>query len=518
MLPSFIPGVVPAISWGRSRTDVIRSIRLRLALWYALSLVACLAGFAWFVDSYVRRETRARIDQELANVAQAFIQLWRSTAADSSRAPPAAAPALATDLLSEARAGEFEFVVFDEAQREIVSNSRQARLRRSHRAPAPVAAPGDSILRRPDLAALFREAGAAGEAFTTLEGPLGTERAHAVAVTRPGRREIVAVILGLESQEATERALRRSFLWLLPVGLLGAFAGGFFLANRALRPVGLMAEQAERIGARTLYERLPIGNPSDELGHLAGAFNHVLERLERAFEGQQRFMAEASHELRTPIAVVRGEADLALTKTDRPAEEYRATLDVIREESRRMTRIVDDLFLLARADAGHQEVTRTRLDLVPLATSAARSVQSLAAAQGITITTDLPHPAVIDGDGGLLVRLLQNLLDNAIKYGNRGGNVWLSLVAGGRRHLVTIRDDGPGVPADAHQRIFDRFYRGPHARSADAVTGSGAGLGLAICRWIAEAHAGTLVLAKSDRTGSEFRLDLPAAEPGQLVS
>jgi two-component system OmpR family sensor kinase len=483
---------------------VIDSLRTRLALWFAFTLVIATTVLGWFVYLYVDRSSRARIDEGLVNVSTAFVQLWRS-------ARLGATARAADEILSEARAEDFEFVVVDDSQQEIASNSRAARLRRTSRLEPGTRQLPDSLLLRPDLAPLFRRAGAEGEAFATLNGPLGRERAYAVAITMPGRREIVAVIQGLESERAMLRALRYSVYWSMPIGLLVAFLGGTFLAGRALRPIGEMADQAGTIQAQTLHERLPVSNPDDELGHLSREFNHLLDRLEIAFEQQRRFMAEASHELRTPIAVIRGEADLALSKENRGRAEYREALAVIGAESRRMTRVVEDLFLLARADAGQLQITVTGFDLGAIAASTVRSAQSMAAARSITLTARAEGTIPVRADEALVGRVIRNLIDNAIKYGRQGGTVEVEASAPDGVPTVAIRDDGPGISPEIQRRIFDRFYRGPESRAADAAgDGGGAGLGLAIAKGIAEAHGGTLTLRHSSPEGTEFRLTLPA--------
>jgi len=483
---------------------MINSLRTRLALWFAFALVIATTVLGWFVYLYVDRSSRARIDEGLVNVSTAFVQLWRSARLGTT--------ARATDeILSEARADDFEFVVVNESQQEIASNSRAARLRRTTRLDPGRRQLPDSLLLRPDLAPLFRRAGAEGEAFATLDGPLGRERAYAVAITMPGRREIVAVIQGLESERAMLRSLRYSVYWSMPIGLLVAFLGGTFLAGRALRPVGDMADQAGRIQARTLHERLPVSNPDDELGHLSTEFNRLLDRLETAFEQQRRFMAEASHELRTPIAVIRGEADLTLSRENRGRAEYREALSVIGAESRRMTRVVEDLFLLARADAGQLRLTVTGFDLGALAASTVRSAQSMAAARSIVLTARVEGETPVRADEALIARVIRNLIDNAIKYGRQGGAVEVEVSAPAGEPAVAVRDDGPGISPEVQRRIFDRFYRGPESRTADAAgDGGGAGLGLAIAKGIAEAHGGTLTLHHSGPEGTEFRLTLPS--------
>ena len=455
---------------------------------------------------YVAKESATQIDESLRDVASAFARLWRSGSTATNNAN-------ADDVIKTARADNFEFVVVDETQREIASNSKAARLQRSrHLKPAPVLAP-DSLLLRPDLAPLFRKAQAAGEAFATLTGPLGKERGYAVAVSIAGRKETVAVIEGLDREERMLAALRRSLMLMAPIGLIAAITGGAFLADRALRPVGEMANQAERIGARTIHDRLPVANPDDELGILARSFNRVLGRLETGFEQQRQFMAEASHELRTPIAVVRGEADLALSKTDRPSAQYREALAVISDQSKRMTRTVEDLFLLARADAGQLPLATVACDLNEVAAASIRAVQTVAAERGTTVEQQVRHPCVVNGDEGLLRRLFINLLDNAIKYGTLGGQVIVTIGGPHGEPQVTVTDDGPGIPAEVQPRIFDRFYRGPDARTADprGATG-GAGLGLAIARSIAEVHGARLTLDRRPPPGTTFTLAFAAPD------
>jgi len=484
---------------------MFRAIRFRLALWYTVVLGVCLVGFAGLTWVYIDRAINRRIDDSLREVAQAFVAAWHSAQSSTPNRKVSAA-----EVVQEFRADEFELVIFDEAQREVASNSRTTRVRRPRRARASPPTT-QALLPRPDLAPLFREAGAGGEAFATLDGPSGLERAYAVDVTLPGRREVVAVIQDLASRRQLIDDLGQAFLLMAPIGLLVAFGGGVFLAGRALDPVGAMADQADAIEASTLHERLSVANPRDELGHLATVVNRLLGRLEAAFDQQRRFMTEAAHELRTPVAVVRGEADLALSRAARPEDQYREALDVIRDESRRMTRIVDDLFLLGRADANAYPLTIAPIELGAVARDAVRSEETIAAAREIAVVCEAPDPLPLEGDESLIRRALQNLLDNAVKYGRRGGHVWVDARRDDGHYRVLVRDDGPGIPPEEQARIFDRFYRGASARAAgDSDNGSGAGLGLAVARWVAGVHQGSLELVRSDSTGTEFELRVPA--------
>jgi signal transduction histidine kinase len=273
-----------------------------------------------------------------------------------------------------------------------------------------------------------------------------------------------------------------------------------------------------------LHERLPVPNAYDEYGQLATVINGLLSRIESAFEQQRRFMADASHELRTPIAIVRGEADIALAVTDRPSDDYRDALSVVRTESRRLSRIVHDLFLLARADAGQQPLELRTFYLDEVVAECARVARSLASRRGMTLTSTVSGEAAARGDEDLIRQLILNLLDNALKYGSEGGCVEIALHRDPGAHRVIVRDSGPGIPPEVAAHVFDRFYRGDRSRARETWTpvrvqdeshdheeshGVGAGLGLAIARWVAEAHGGSLVLARSTAAGSEFVFTLP---------
>ncbi|HWP02279.1 MAG TPA: HAMP domain-containing sensor histidine kinase, partial [Gemmatimonadaceae bacterium] len=283
---------------------------------------------------------------------------------------------------------------------------------------------------------------------------------------------------------------------------------GYVLARASLRPVAQMTARAANIGASSLHERLPVVNPNDELGRLALVFNELLERLQRAFEEQRRFMADASHELRTPVAVISGESELALARSDRPLESLREALSVVRSESHRLRRIVDDLFLLAHGEEGMQAIKMEELYFGDVVEECVRSIQALATSQGISVELHCGDTdAAMMGDEGLLRRLVMNILDNAVKYTTPNGRVSVTLtVRDGHVHL-DVTDTGVGIAPEDQPRIFERFYRG-RLRSASGAH-EGAGLGLSIARWVARAHGGDVLLLHSSAQGSTFRADLP---------
>jgi signal transduction histidine kinase len=270
-----------------------------------------------------------------------------------------------------------------------------------------------------------------------------------------------------------------------------------------------MSSQAGRIGASNLHERLAVQNERDELGHLARSFNSLLDRLNLSFERQRRFMADASHELRTPVAILRGEAEVALSRSVRSPEEYRESLGVLHQEAERLTHIVEDLFTLTRADAGQYPLQPGDFYLDELLTECVHAARTLASVKNITLTFDPASESPLHADESLLRRMILNLLDNAIKYTPEGGRVTVSCCRMGDEYVLSIADTGTGIPAELHSRIFERFFRVDQARSRAEGGGVGAGLGLSISRWIAEAHDGRLELAHADSTGSTFTAYLP---------
>jgi heavy metal sensor kinase len=350
---------------------------------------------------------------------------------------------------------------------------------------------------------------APGYATATVSGE--DLRAIAQLVEIKGRRFKVLMVQSLREQTAGLALARRAFYLGNPLALLLASLGGYFLARKSLAPVVAMADQCEKIGAENLDERLAELAPGNELGKLVLSFNGLLSRLQASFQIQRRFMADASHELRTPVAIIRGESEVALSSQRRTAEEYRESLAIVQDEGKRLARIVDDLFTLARADAGQYPVERSNMYLDETVAHCVRSVDSLATQRGLRLDYETSaRELFFSGDEALLQRMTLNILDNAIKYTPPGGSVRVSLKRNGSSCKLAITDTGTGIPADLRVKIFERFFRADQARSRiEEKNGSGAGLGLSIARWIAQLHGGDLVLDKSDREGSTFVISLP---------
>ena len=322
-----------------------------------------------------------------------------------------------------------------------------------------------------------------------------------------GRTFQIEIAGGLDSINAELAVVRRVIFIGLPLVLAIAGIGGYLLATRTLRPLASVAEQARRITGSNLETRIHIDNAADELAVLVTSFNELLSRLDQSFDSMRRFVADASHELRTPISVIRGEADVALS-LERTGAEYRESLAMVLDESRRLSRLVDDLLNLARADAGHVKLQTQDFYLNELVTDCCRSVQGLANTRHLTLECLAGSDLQFTGDEQLLRRLMINLLDNAIRYTPPGGKVTAALEANNGAVSLRVSDTGIGIaPADA-ARVFERFYRAGEARSRQD---GGFGLGLAIVKWIAESHHGTVECTSRPGAGTSFTVSLPAS-------
>lgn len=286
-----------------------------------------------------------------------------------------------------------------------------------------------------------------------------------------------------------------------PVTLLAAGAGGYVMAGRALAPVAEITDLAARIGARDLHDRLRLDLPDDELGRLARTFNAMLSRIEEAFTRQRQFTADAAHELRTPLSLMRAQVDLALARP-RSAAAYREALQGLDGDLKRLTGLVGSLLTLARTDAGRLIPDRSEFDLRETVDLIVEQYAPLAEEAGITLRTQT-EPSTLEADEDLLVQVLVNLVDNAISHTPPAGDVTVGCKPSGSGVRLWVSDTGSGIPVADQERVFDRFYRVEVSR---ARSSGGTGLGLAICKAIVEAHGGTIALAS--RVGQGTRIDL----------
>jgi heavy metal sensor kinase len=305
----------------------------------------------------------------------------------------------------------------------------------------------------------------------------------------------------------------------IPISFLIVAAGAYLLARRTLAPLAEMAATVDEITSTNLDRRVRIRNSDDEVGQLAARFNRLLNRLQSSFAQQRRFMSDASHELRTPIAAALTAAQVTLQTQSRGEQEYRDALRMIEEQMLRLRRIVQDMFLLAQADAHSMPLKREALYFDEIISEACRAMDVLCREKGIELHI-APMPEIqSSGDPGLLRQAIIILVDNARKYTPPGGLIGVSVELRRQSCVLRVSDTGCGIPLNQQNFIFDRFYRVDkgRSRSASDVSGSGAGLGLSIARWIAELHRGELRLENSQPdAGSIFALEIPV--PDSMLS
>ena len=310
------------------------------------------------------------------------------------------------------------------------------------------------------------------------------------------------VFVSLEPLEERLGRLRILFLIIVPAALLVASAGGWFIARRALSPVTEMTNAAALISSRNFHQRVPVGRTRDELAHLAVTFNDMITRLETTFRGQRRFVADASHDLRTPLTIIQAEVELILKRDDIDAETREALMRVAGEVER-LNRLAGDLLLLAKVDAQQLSTLKQPVRLDELIVECVRQLRTLAEKKSVMMRVMIDDPVEVVGDPHMLQRALTNILDNAIKYTPDGGVVLVSLTARGGRATIEIRDNGEGIGEEEISKVFERFYRGDRSRST-----SGSGLGLAIAHAIIDAVGGNLSISSQLGMGTAVRIGL----------
>ena len=451
-------------------------IRVRMTLWYVAALAIVLIAFSAGVLLLQERFSRSQFDNELATLAATISSAVRAELAEGHDLAHAAA---------ETRED------FDIPNRTIVIVGADGR---------PIAARWRGY-RRPDLPPI-PSAGVAAATFVQDGVPWRTRMQRESSADGPFAVFVAAAQTPMLRER---RLLLRALLIGAPLALVASAIVCWWAAARALQPLTAMSDQAERITVRSLDTRLSGADASDEVGQLRRAFNRLLERVARGVAAHRQFMADASHELRTPVCAARTAAEVILSRPHRDEEEYRDAFEIVAAQTRRLARMVEDMLVLARADAGGY---RPHLVLEPvdeLLDECAAAAGVLAAVNGVRFEAAIPDAVVAEVDASLLRQLAMNLLENAIKHTPCGGRVTLSLRETSGFAEIAVIDTGCGIADAERDRIFERFVRLDTARDASG----GAGLGLAIARWIAEAHHGTLTLDESGPSGSTFVARLP---------
>lgn len=494
-----------------------RSIRGTLQLWYGATLTVALGALVAVMDYRLRQTELQRIDADLAGAAQTLL-----AGPDFSEDP-------AHDVRDPSRPEELEWArrmgldysgtgVFSDVWWRTVPANAMRRLQLADEQPYYVVWSASGRILR-----------ASGDKMEVPADPTGVatiaaavaNTGHASFLTRGELREVVVaeagrypvrVLVG-KSIQPEFAALARYRLSVAGTGagiLLVGLLGGWILIGRALRPLDGISATARAISGSDLSGRIPTGEMKTELAALAGTLNEAFARVEAAFERQRRFTADASHELRTPLAVVNSHAEIALGQP-RTAEEYRLALEVCHRAGRRLGAMVDSLLVLARVDAGQMEPTPGDCDLRDCVNECLDLLHDLIVERGLKLETELGSTRAWT-DRTLLLRVLTNLVSNAIHYNREGGSIRVVLRSEDHAAVIEVADTGIGIAPEDQPRVFERFFRADKARSAAL---GGAGLGLSICRGIVNRLGGTISFTSQRGAGTTFFVRLPIA-PGTL--
>lgn len=328
-------------------------------------------------------------------------------------------------------------------------------------------------------------------------------------------KKTVAVIQVGESLANLHELLHRLVAALLVVGflvLLACAVGSYWLAGRSFAPIQRLSETARKIKTGDLQQRVPVSPVRDEVQYLAVTLNEMLESLDQSFSRQRQFVADASHELRTPVAVIRNKVAVALLRP-RSQDDYCTVLHSIHAETERLSHLISDLLALARGDEGQARFERETVHLDRLVESVVANADGLAQEREIHLSVQTLQPVTLIGDEARLIQVIMNLLDNAIRSTNAGGQVQVSLRATLSEVHLTVCDTGVGIAPEHLPHIFERFYRADKARRR--TEGSGTGLGLAIVEWIVRMHGGSVGVSSQIGQGSSFTVTLPLTLPEQ---
>jgi signal transduction histidine kinase len=486
----------------------MESIRGRLTIWYATALILSIAIFAVVLYLVRRSDTYQDLDRRI----QSEADLTAGILAESYRArgvlveqDTAGRPVLTADVAA----------VLEVVPDYLLVTSREGRLL--------FASPDARALTFAEFEQLTAITNPAARSSPQVPGrvriePNGPTLHYVVRAVPDAGDQFGAIFAGANTRSA-ELRLEQLLLTIVIaffVGVVPAILVGGWIAGRALEPVDRMITEVREItDGRSLHRRLAIPMERDELRRLAETLNQMMTRLERSFAALRRFTADASHELKTPLTVVRAGVERAITRPDMPSETL-APLEETLQQVNRMTELLDSLLTLARADEGRAELHREQVDLREILEEAGETGELLAEHAGVGMDIRLPEaPVVVSVDRSRMRQLALNLIENAVKYTPRGGQVSVELGGHDGRAVFTVADTGIGIAPGDLPHVFDRFWRADSARTRTSER-AGTGLGLAICKWIAEAHGGTFEVQSRPGRGTTFTVGLPRSEPASV--
>ena len=461
--------VGPFRTWWRSH-----SVRVRLTLWYVAAMMLVLGVYVFGVYTIVRRNVSESLDERLR-----ADYYWASATVEEG-SDGMFMPVPQVDLLLEDESPWVQ--VWNGDGSELLLANDEARRR-------PI----------PEAQALAAQTEDRTATFPTTTVPVRVLSRRSFIGARPVTIQVARSEAAMR-QELRELAI--IFVFGLPIAVVIAGLGGYTLARRALAPIEQMTARARSITAERLSDRLPVSNPDDEMGRLATVFNETLGRLQQSFDQMGRFTADVSHELRTPLTAIRSVGEVGL-RGHRDEAAYRGIIGSMLEEVDRLASLVDRLLALSRAETHQATLSLDEVELARLAEDVVGHLAVLAEEKRQTITIEAGPAPRVRADRLVLRQALINLVDNAIKFTPAGGEIRIRLSDAPLETRVDVVDSGPGVPPEARERIFDRFYR------SDGLDAGGSGLGLSLARGAVEALGGHVTLEDTGARGSTFRITLP---------
>ena len=474
----------------------METIRGRLTAWYSIALVGTLAAFA--VVLYVTRRNASFEDLDRRIQSEAALSAGILAESYGSRGVLLVRDTLIPELAAVLEAIP-DFLIITHADGRVLFASSDARA---------------TFGAFEQLTSLVKSAAGGRAAGATWITPNGPAVRYVVRPLTGAGPQFGAVLAGASTQgaELGLQQLLSTLVVMIVIGVLPAVFVGRWIAQRALEPVDqIITEVREITDGRSLHRRLAVPMVRDELGRLAETLNQMMTRLERSFAALRRFTADASHELKTPLTVVRAGVERAITRPDVPQETL-AALEETLQEVNRMTELLDSLLTLARADEGRAELHREPVDLRAIVAEAGETGDLLADHAGVAIEIRTPpQPLVLAVDRSRVRQLLLNLIENAVKYTPRGGNVSVQLGASDGEVRLTVADSGIGIAPGDLPHVFDRFWRADSARTRTGER-PGAGLGLAISKWIVEAHGGAIEVQSRPGRGTTFTVTFPRGD------
>lgn len=457
----------------------LRTLRARIAVWYGAIITIALVAYSVAVGVTLTRQVRGQLDHR---VHEDIELAARALVVDEQGNPQWAGGFLGKQIAEEEGGGHWVEVWEDNGHRHLVAGTFDPKLH----GPAPT---------------VFGRA----ETVDTLLGPVRVMTQKVRIANR------LLYVRAAVAEQATRTQIRSLLLQLWTISFLVLVLGGIggiVISHRLLGPLVRMADDAKRITAEQLHERLEVEQPSEELELLRDSFNATLARLEQSFAQLRRFTADASHEIRTPLTALRSVGEVALQRS-KSSDEYRDVIGTMLEEVDRLSRLADELLQIARAETGQTHYHFEQLDLATLAQDVAEQLEVLAQEREQSLAVETDGPVPVHGDRLALRQALMNLVDNAIKYSPEGTHVTVRVRSDGAQAIVEVQDHGPGIAPEHAERVFERFYRIDPSRSREV---GGTGLGLSLVKLTAEAHGGGVEVDSSPGRGSTFRLVLRSAD------